>query len=433
MYSTGRGVTRDPTEAAKWLRRAAERGVAAAQTALGYAYTIGEGVPLDRAEAFKWTRLAAEQGDPKGEYHLGLMYQKGVGVPQDLAASMRWYRRASDHGYASAMTNIGSMYRTGEGVPRNFAEALWWYWRASYLGDPYATNNIGTMYELGQGVERDFATAYRMYDLAVTTWRGRSLDASVAEANRARVANLLLPPPTPPPPRASASGPSALPAPPSDVAAKVTPKTMSVGSGFMVSKSGHILTNAHVIEGCREVYTKLPSGQAMLASTVAQDLDNDLALLQVPASGSDVASFREGRAVRQGEAVVVVGFPLSGLLASGSSLTTGTVSALAGLRDNPTFLQITAPVQAGNSGGPLLDESGNVVGVVVGKLNALKVAGLTGDLPQNVNFAIHGTVARSFLDARGVRYGTALSRTKLEIPDVGDRARKFTVVLQCLQ
>lgn len=212
-----------------------------------------------------------------------------------------------------------------------------------------------------------------------------------------------------------------------------TPKTMSVGSGFMVSKAGHILTNAHVIEGCREVHTKLPSGRAMLASTVAHDFDSDLALLQVSGSGPDIAAFREGRVVRQGEAVVVVGFPLSGLLASGSSLTTGTVSALAGLRDDPTFLQITAPVQAGNSGGPLLDESGNVVGVVVGKLNALKVAGLTGDLPQNVNFAIHGTVARSFLDARGVRYETAPSRTKLEIPDVGDRAREFTVVLQCLQ
>ncbi len=98
------------------------------------------------------------------------------------------------------------------------------------------------------------------------------------------------------------------------------------------------------------------------------------------------------------------GFPLSGLLSSGPTLTTGDVSALAGLRDNPTNIQISAPVQPGNSGGPLLDSQANVIGVVVSKLNAARIAEMTGgDIPQNVNFAVKGTEALAFLRANGVQ------------------------------
>ncbi|MEX0815304.1 MAG: serine protease, partial [Dongiaceae bacterium] len=144
-----------------------------------------------------------------------------------------------------------------------------------------------------------------------------------------------------------------------------------------------------------------------------------------------VAAFREGRGVRAGDGVVVVGFPLRGLLASAANVTTGTVSALAGIRDDIRYLQITAPVQPGNSGGPLLDMSGNVVGVVVGKLDALAVAEVTGDIPQNVNFAIKDSVARSFLDANGIDYETAPADRDLSAADVGERARRFTVLLEC--
>ena len=100
--------------------------------------------------------------------------------------------------------------------------------------------------------------------------------------------------------------------------------------------------------------------------------------------------------------VVAVGFPLPGLLASEANVTTGIVSALAGIGDDTRFLQMTVPVQPGNSGGPLLDLEGRVVGVVVGKLDAVKVASVTGDIPQNVNFAIKAGVLRSFLDASAV-------------------------------
>jgi S1-C subfamily serine protease len=167
------------------------------------------------------------------------------------------------------------------------------------------------------------------------------------------------------------------------------------------------------------------------APVVATDQKNDLALLLLPSPPSALAAFREGRGIRLGDGVVTFGFPLRGVLASAANLTTGTVSALAGLGDDSRYIQITAPVQPGNSGGPLLDASGNVVGVVVGKLDALAIARKTGDIPQNVNFAINASVARAFLDANGVDYETRASSQPLQTADVGERARAFTAVVEC--
>src|SRR5262249_5651680 len=153
-------------------------------------------------------------------------------------------------------------------------------------------------------------------------------------------------------------------------------------------------------------------------------------LLTVPTRTPTAATFREGRGIRSGDGVVAVGFPLRGLLASGANLTTGAVSALGGPQDDSRYLQITAPVQAGNSGGPLLDQSGNVIGIVVSKLDAIKVLQLTGDFPQNVNFALHASIARSFLEANGVEYETTSSTRTLSAADVGERAKAFTVVVE---
>jgi S1-C subfamily serine protease len=107
--------------------------------------------------------------------------------------------------------------------------------------------------------------------------------------------------------------------------------------------------------------------------------------------------------------VIVVGYPLGGLLGSGPQVTTGNVSSLIGPGDDTRALQFTAPTQSGNSGGPLLDSDGAVVGVVSSKLNAVRVHEMTGDVPQNVNFAIKAALARGFLDAVGMEYRSRAS------------------------
>lgn len=193
-------------------------------------------------------------------------------------------------------------------------------------------------------------------------------------------------------------------------AARQRPSTPdSSGSGFFVTRTGHLMTNFHVVDGCGALRVKAMGGNLQTAQVVAVDSRNDLALLRV-SGASPASTFRGGRSARHREGVVAIGYPLRGLLASEASVTDGIVSALAGIQNDTTYLQFTAPIQSGNSGGPLLDESGNVIGIVVAKLNAIAVARSTGDLPQNANFAISAAIVRAFLDANDITYESAPSR-----------------------
>ena len=207
----------------------------------------------------------------------------------------------------------------------------------------------------------------------------------------------------------------------------------SFGTGFFVSSQGHALTNNHVTEKCRSIVA-LHEGRELPAQLVRRDERNDLALIRVQTNGAvPFASFRAVPAIKAGEGVIVAGFPLPNILQTGLNITLGNVSALAGLGGNTAFLQVTAPVQPGNSGGPLLDMGGNLVGVVVSKLDAARVAQVTGDIPQNVNFAVQGAVARLFLEAGGQRVEERSSAKEMRVGDVSDRARAFTFQIECRQ
>ena len=168
--------------------------------------------------------------------------------------------------------------------------------------------------------------------------------------------------------------------------------THSFGSGFFVNGQGYILTNDHVVTGCR----KLADRDGKPLHITYRDVGADLALLKADTLPSASAVFRAGPVPKVGDAVVAFGFPLPDILSSEGNVSTGVLSATSGLQDDPRFVQISAPVQPGNSGGPLFDSSGHVIGVVVAKLDALKVARVTGDIPQNVNFAVHWARSAGF-------------------------------------
>lgn len=208
-------------------------------------------------------------------------------------------------------------------------------------------------------------------------------------------------------------------------------KGASSGTGFFVSGDGHVLTNFHVINGCRTFRVNRVGDLAEAAQLLAGDEKNDLALLKTTLKPGIVPGLKTR--VRVGENISVYGFPLSGLLATTGNFTVGNVTAMAGIADDTRMLQISAPVQPGNSGGPLIDTSGNIVGVIVSKLNVLNVAKYTGgDLPQNVNFAIKAAIAQNFLDTNSINWQSAPDGGKaLDSADLAERARQFTVRITC--
>ena len=203
------------------------------------------------------------------------------------------------------------------------------------------------------------------------------------------------------------------------------------GTGFLVSTNGHVVTNQHVVDGCvGDIKGNLTGEAPASLGLVSSDETNDLALLQMPGTFKEVAKIKD-KAVQSGDSVVAIGFPFHGLLTSDFTVTTGIVSSLSGILNDTRFLQISAAVQPGNSGGPLLAPGGDVVGVVAAKLNALKVVRATGNIPENINFAIKTGALRDFLDNSVVPYQISDSKAELKTSDIARNARAFTLLVSC--
>jgi S1-C subfamily serine protease len=210
-------------------------------------------------------------------------------------------------------------------------------------------------------------------------------------------------------------------------------KTVSkTGTGFAINSNGHVITNYHVVDGCVGDIRGNLSGEApVVLRLVSGDETNDLALLQATGSSfKEFATIRD-KAIRPGDAVVAIGYPFHGLLTSDFTVTTGIVSSLSGLLNDTRFLQISAAVQPGNSGGPLLDAGGQVVGMVAAKLNALKFARATGDMPESINFAIKTGAIRDFLDNSVVPYQTVEAKGELKTAEIARSARSYTLLISC--
>ncbi len=232
--------------------------------------------------------------------------------------------------------------------------------------------------------------------------------------------------------RDAGPGPGPAPAPPAPdfSAGRRSGGPAFSGTGFCVSRDGYFVTNAHVVEDASTFVAVSPRDRYPLRH-VFSDPSNDLALLKTDQKVPAVATFRDGLSARLGEAVMTIGYPLGGLLGSGPQVTTGNISSLIGLADDTRALQFTAPVQRGNSGGPLLDSGGAVVGVVCAKLDAARIQAMTGDLPQNVNFAIKSAVVRSFLEALGIDHEARPGGASRSTAEIAHEAQGFVVRIEC--
>jgi len=202
------------------------------------------------------------------------------------------------------------------------------------------------------------------------------------------------------------------------------------GSGFIITKDGYLLTNHHVVRNARQVKVKTEKG-ILAARILAKDPDNDIALLKIDGEFPSVA-FTGEKSARLGQTVFTVGFPMPELQGFSPKVTKGVVSSLNGIQDDVRMYQIDAAVQPGNSGGPLADESGNIVGVVVARLNDAYVAENTGSLPQNINYAVKKSYTLAFVDNNqdaSKQIQTATEQKKVPFEEAVEKVRKATVLV----
>jgi S1-C subfamily serine protease len=230
------------------------------------------------------------------------------------------------------------------------------------------------------------------------------------------------------------------------------PAQSRTGSGFFVSKMGHVITNAHVVKGCKKVTVGDDANKQVKTEIINVDGSNDLALLKLTSlklASTESQSFIQklGIAVvplaskgllrledvKLGEIVLVAGYPFGDVFSNTIKVTAGIVSATRGAGDDSGQFQLDAAVQPGNSGGPIYDSSGNVVGVVVYQLNKLKIAKAIGSMPENVNFGIKASTVRQFLASSGLPSKKSERTEKKSTEQLAEIAQNQTLMVLCFQ
>lgn len=427
-YVEGKGVPKDEVKAMEWFQKAATQGLAKAQFQLGTMHANGDGTPKDGVKAVEWYQKAAAQGHDSAQFKMGVAYSEGNGVPKDKVKAVEWYQKAAAQGHVSAQTLLGIAFSDGEGVPKDKVKAVEWYQKAATQGSDIAQALLAEMYGEGDGVPKDRVLAYAWVNLAAQSVPGvakirDSWEAELSVAERAeaqRLSSNWIKGQTIARERQHAT-----------VSSTKSLSKKGSGTAFVVSKSGQAITNHHVIDGCQELRV---DGREGIVTVITSDKINDVALIQLSAAVNETATIAsDPTGLRQGEEIVVYGYPLNSILSSGGNLTPGVVSALTGLGNNTNQIQITAPIQPGSSGSPVLNKRGEVVGVVSMKLDDVKMAKATGQIGQNANFAISGQTLKAFLDTHKVAYniGSRFFSRERSAADLADEARRWTLIIGC--
>jgi S1-C subfamily serine protease len=194
----------------------------------------------------------------------------------------------------------------------------------------------------------------------------------------------------------------------------------SSGTGFLISKQGHMVTNYHVIEGCSEIKA-VYNGSEFLSKVLAVDKVNDLAIIKAEIQSQKAYSIsnEDGQLL---EEVIVAGYPLGKKISASIKATSGTVTALAGLGDNYAEFQTDAALNSGNSGGPIINEFGNVVGVAVSKIQQEGV--------ESFNFGVKSSVLKIFANSNDIKF-LPPNNKEMKKKDLGSLITEATIYLDC--
>jgi S1-C subfamily serine protease len=372
----------------------AEKGSDFDENLLGAMYEKGVGVAKDSTEAEKWYRKAAEQGNPNYQYEAGYYYERR----KDYEEAAKWYQRAAEQGNLLAQMSLALFYQNGTGVPKNNVEAYKWY-------------NLAAAHSVNNETDRKvIEVSASQRDSMVQA--GEITSEQIAEAQRLSREFISH----------KESTSKFTPPQPDEIIADPTEPTAS-GTGFFITDDGYLITNNHVVKDATKVRLVTSAG-TIDAKVVQVDAANDLALLKAVGKFSPLP-IAASRSAHLGGTVVTIGFPDPTLQGYSPKLAKGEIASLSGAGDDPRYFQISVPVQPGNSGGALVDEHGNVIGIVSAKLDASVALAASGVLPENVNYAIKSSFLLSFLES------TPDVSAKLKEPITVDR--KFEDVVKSAQ
>ena len=388
IYLKGlRGIEKNDEKSFYWSKAGADKGYADSQNKLAIHYYKGIHVPIDMEKAFEFYKKSAEQGFSKAYVNLGLFYEQGIAVKKDYKEAFKWYMKAAEVGNKNGMFKVGEFYDYAYYVGEDNEKALEWFEKAAEKGHKDAQYGLGSLYFNGNdGFDKNYKLAAEWY---------RKAADNEDEEKESRSVKL---------------------------------KTSSYGSGFFVTPN-HIITNNHVTDSCDAIEVK-NKGYKSVVELVDSDKNTDLSILVTGNPHDSFLNLRNGKAVRTGEQAIALGYPLASRLGSQLKVTIGNVAALTGYQNNIAELQLTAPVQPGNSGGPLLDDNGNVIGVIVSRLE--RTGGLKkGRIAQNVNFAIKSNMAKIFMDLNMIDYTVKKPSDKVKVNQIVENARDSVVQIIC--
>ena len=206
--------------------------------------------------------------------------------------------------------------------------------------------------------------------------------------------------------------------------------TIGSGSGFYINGEGYALTNNHVVSICRQNISII-NGKEILFRVIATDKANDIALIKANLVSRDYVRINKDGG-KLGENIMAIGYPLAGRLSDSVKITRGVISSLSGIENNISQIQIDAALQPGNSGGPVLNEKGSLVGIASAGLNKMLMAKEAKYIPENVNFAVASPVVLNFLKSKKVSYSNQSffsgSYSTTELAELGE---KTTIQLFC--
>lgn len=364
----------------------------------------------------------AEAGDADSENRLGSCYETGAGVAVDQIEAMKWYRKAAEQGFAPAQANLGSYYFVGDVVARDLSEAVKWYRKAAEQNDATAQYQLGACYAMGWGVAKNYVEGYKWLLLSKRDDEGgKTLENKMSReqiAEGQRLARNFKPREV-----LSDGGDSSS-------AGILRTRPVSSGTGFFITDDGYLITNHHVAGGEGAQVRLLTATGIISAKVIRTDAANDLALLK--AEGEfEALPVAASRGVKLGRTVATVGFPNIGLQGFAPKFARGEIGSLSGPQDDARYFQISVPVQPGNSGGALVDERGNVIGVVSATLSAKAALATSGALPQNVSYAVKSSFLLGFLEsvpevAAKLKEPNAKD---MKFDDVAEQAREAAVLV----